>query len=49
MKQTSLVDRLEQELQSYERKIQELRAKGKDCMEEQCRVARTMVALEMLR
>ena len=49
MKQISLIDRLEQDLQRAQQKAAQLRAKGKDCMEEQQRIARTSVALELLR
>lgn len=49
MKTTSLIDRLEDDLQRCQKKIEQLRAKGKDCMLEQQRAARTSVALERLR
>lgn len=49
MKQTSLIDRLEQDLHLCKQRIAQARSKGKDCMEDEHRVARTAVALEMLR
>lgn len=49
MKQTSLIDRLEHDLHLCKQRIAQARSKGKDCMEDEQRVARTAVALEMLR
>jgi hypothetical protein len=49
MKQTSLMDRLEHDLHICKQRIAQARSKGKDCMEDEQRVARTAVALEMLR
>jgi hypothetical protein len=40
MKRTSLIDRLE-DIQRAQQKAAQLRAKGKECMEEQQRIART--------
>lgn len=49
MKNSSLIDRLEQDARLCKKKIEELQAKGRECMDEQQRLARTSVALEMLR
>jgi hypothetical protein len=44
----SVKERLEKDLERDRGKIAKLRARGKDCMEYEHRLARTQVALEML-